>query len=75
MKVRICPSVASTTWKDDFKFFGLPKRILNISSKYWKHIGLYDLTIEKLAELANSSDKKKGFKTYRDFKQSGFTKK
>jgi hypothetical protein len=75
MKVRILPSVLGTTWRDDFDSFGLPKRILNTSNKYWKHAGLYDLTIEKLAELANSSNKEKGFKTYRDFKKSGFTKK
>ncbi len=75
MKVKIVPSVASTTWKDDFKSFGLPKRILNTSNKYWNHIGLYDLTIEKLAELANSSNKKKNLETHTDFEGSGIIKK
>ncbi len=76
MKARILPSVVSTAWKDDFKIFGLPKRVLYQHLKnYRNHIALYDLTIEEFAKLANSNNKKKNLKTHEDFKGFGITKK
>ncbi len=79
MKVLILPSVVSTAWRDDFKIFGLPKRVLfqhlKKSYKYRNHVGLYDLTIEEFAKLANSNNKKTNLETHGDFEGSGITKK
>ncbi len=57
-KILILPSVVSTTWKDDLKFFGLPKKIFNTSKNYWKHIGLYDLTIEEFTFQNNKKTRR-----------------
>jgi hypothetical protein len=62
MKARIYPSVLATCWRDDFKMLGVPKQVLFQhpvkKQKYTNHIGIYDLTIEEFAKLANSNNKK-----------------
>jgi hypothetical protein len=60
MKTLVMPSVISTCWKDDFELFGFPKHILfDVSKRFTNHIGIYDLTIQKFAKLANRNNKKK----------------
>lgn len=59
MIVRIFPSVLATCWTDDFQQLGTPKQVLfQYLYKYTNHIGLYDLTKEEFAELANRNSKK-----------------
>ncbi len=81
MKVLILPSVLGQTWSHDFETLGLPKQILyqtkyeNTKDEYTNHIGLYDLTIEEFAKLANSNNKETNLKTHGDFEGSEITEK